>query len=105
MKRNTSIDIAEWASWVVKVMSGLLMGAVSFYTSQLNTSIGVLNSSLKAIELHVTEHDKKILAIEVSRENGMKTYERMQNDFELIKAQTITNSVKLDELVQSYHHK
>lgn len=83
--------LSELTDYAFKPLMSLLFMISIYYISQFT-------ATMKAVEAHLIVTDNRILAIEVSREAGMKNYDKLLVSFEEIKTQVIKNTANIEEL-------
>lgn len=81
--------LQEWIGNGIKSLVFCVFAMFTFFVHQLNDSIGKLTEQLHTIEAHQIEADKRIAAIEVSRQVSMVGYEKLQSDVQDMKTQLI----------------
>lgn len=92
----------SWTEWGFRA---LIIGVIVYYNAQLNASLSGLTIAITALQAHLNETDKKVLAIEVSREVNREGYKKLLDDFDVIRMQVNTNSLQIQELRTSLIHK
>lgn len=80
--------------WVLRGFGFVLLAFATFFLNQLNRSIDSLTGELKAIETHSIETDKRLLAIEVSRQVTSPSYEKVVADVQEMKMQVAQMNVR-----------
>lgn len=78
-------DLTDWLAIAFKSMIFVLFTVFTFFVNQLNGSIASLTAQLKVMEFHQIETDKRVLAIEVSREGAVRQYEKLISDVSELK--------------------
>lgn len=81
------IDAQGWVDNGIKSLVFCVFAMFTFFVHQLNDNIAKLTEQLHAIEIHQVESDKRIVAIEVSRQVNMVTYEKVIQDVTDMKTQ------------------
>lgn len=89
---------SEWLGNAFKGLVICIFSMFTFFVSQLNTSISSLTAQLKTMELHQVEIDKRVAAIEISREINMSGYSKLIQDVQDMKATALQNTMRLQTI-------
>jgi hypothetical protein len=97
---NTDEQFKEWLTAGFKGLVVCIFSMFTFFVSQLNTSIGSLTAQLRAMEDHQIQTDKRVAAIEVSREINMEAYKKVVGDVQEMKVQMVQNTMRLQTVAE-----
>lgn len=86
-KRQEQPDMKDWISWAFKGLAGVLGSFCVIFVSQLNGNMVALNSTLKSMQDHQIEADKRITTIEVAREVTLPRYLAMESQVATLRIQ------------------
>lgn len=79
----------DWINVGFKSLVFAVFSLFTFFVSQLNSSITGLTSEIRIMEAHQTDSDKRILAIEVSRDSNGPAYQKLLGDVSDLKTSMI----------------
>lgn len=97
-KITSDAKFQEWIWNVFKALSFLVFSMFTFYVAQLNSSITSLTAQLRVMENHQVDTDKRVLAIEVSRDINMESYKKVVSDVQDMKTQMVQNTMRLQTI-------
>lgn len=97
-KRKLDPQIQEWAGAAFKGLIVCIFGMFTFFVNQLNGSLTSLTAQLKNMEGHQIETDKRVAAIEVSREINLEAYKKVVSDVQDMKTQMVQNTMRLQTI-------
>lgn len=99
-KKNDSFQ--EWLGTVLKSLTVCLvsLGVYVFNTnfSSLNGNLKELTQQLKTMEQHQVETDKRVAAIEVSREINMAGYQKVLQDITEMKQGVVNLTLRIQTI-------
>lgn len=96
--KKEATQVQDWVNSAFKGLVICIFSMFTFFVNQLNGSINSLTTQLKSMESHQVESDKRIAAIEVSREINMASYQKLVSDVSEMKQSMIQNTMRLQTI-------
>lgn len=79
-KKSSDPQVQEWLSAGFKGLVITVFTIATAAVNQLSNNISSLTSQLKTMEAHQIDTDKRVAAIEVSREINLEAYKKVVSD-------------------------
>lgn len=96
--KSNDNQIQEWVNTGFKSLAFCVFTMFTFFVNQLNNNIDGLTKTLKSMEDHQVESDKRIAEIETSRKISMVGYDKLVSDVGEMKASMIQNTMRLQTI-------
>lgn len=95
-------EIQEWLGTGFKAVLGALLVIATYVfnnsSSNLTKSIELLTAQLRAMEMHQIDTDKRVAAIEVSREINLSSFQKIQTDVQDTKTNVLQLTMRLQTI-------
>lgn len=90
-KKKPELQLSMWIEWAFKVAINGIASLAIYFTAQLS-------STVKDIQAHQVETDKRVTAIESSRETNMPRYLSLETEFQNVRVAIEGIKVRLDQM-------
>lgn len=84
----------DWLTWCFRSLIGCFCALICFYSNQMS-------SGLTTVSAHLIESDKRIAAIEVSRNENMGRYQKSLDQIQEMQKDILEIRIKLGSIEQS----
>lgn len=92
--------VQEWISNGIKYLAVCVISMGVYVFNNLNKTLEQMNVQLRVMEAHQIETDKRVAAIEVSREINMASYQKMVADVSEMKQSMIQITMRVQTIAE-----
>lgn len=90
--------LQEWISNSIKYLAVCVISMGVYVFNNLNDTLKQMNVQLRVMEAHQIETDKRVAAIEVSREINMSSYQKLISDVSDMKQSMVQLTVRVQTI-------